>query len=190
MPKLVVLSEGYRECSFELKTGEKTTVGRLEDNTFQIPEPSVSSHHCEVSLRGNELLIKDLNSTNGTFINDDRVTQGVLKSGQVMRLGQVEVRLEDENTPPLPANTSTSTATASTAVPAAKKTGVMPAVQAGVRLNDLEKGANTLKIDVNPAFKKKNNKINQVFIGIGLVLGLIIVALLIYAVFGPGSGGS
>ena len=53
MAKFVVLSEGYTGRTYELKV-DKTTVGRLEDNTFQIPEPSVSSHHCEVMLRGHD----------------------------------------------------------------------------------------------------------------------------------------
>ena len=50
MAKLVVLSAGMTGRTHELKV-DKTTIGRVEDNTFQIAEPSVSSHHCEVLLR-------------------------------------------------------------------------------------------------------------------------------------------
>ena len=60
MPRLVVLSEGLTGRSHELKA-ETTTVGRTEENIFQIPDPSVSSHHCEVILRGNEVVIRDQN---------------------------------------------------------------------------------------------------------------------------------
>ena len=93
MAKLVVLSEGFTGLTCELKA-DKTTVGRLEDNAFQIPEPSVSSHHCELIRRATDLLVKDLNSTNGTFINGEKVVEAVLKPGQILRLGQVESRLE------------------------------------------------------------------------------------------------
>src|ERR1700744_5517972 len=94
MAKLVLLSAGMTGRTHDLKT-EKTTIGRVEDNTFQIAEPSVSSHHCEVLLQGNDVIIKDLNSTNGTFINNQQITtEGVLKAGQILRLGQVELRLE------------------------------------------------------------------------------------------------
>src|SRR5438034_12996 len=93
MAKLVVLSEGFTGLTCELKA-DKTTVGRLEDNAFQIPEPSVSSHHCELIRRPTDLLVKDLNSTNGTFINGEKVVEAVLKPGQILRLGQVEMRLE------------------------------------------------------------------------------------------------
>src|SRR5258707_15040219 len=93
MAKLVLLSEGLTGRTFELKV-EKTTVGRVEDNTFQIAETSVSSHHAEILLKGSDVVIKDLNSTNGTFINGERVTEGVLKPGQILRLGMIEMRLE------------------------------------------------------------------------------------------------
>ena len=94
MPRLVVLSEGLTGRAYELKV-DKTTIGRVDDNTFPIPEGSISSHHCEILLRGNDVVIKDLNSTNGTFINGQQVTgEGVLKPGQILRLGQVEMRLE------------------------------------------------------------------------------------------------
>ena len=81
MAKLVVLSTVMAGRSHELKV-DKTTIGRVEDNSFQIAEPSVSSHHCEVLMRGSDVVVKDLNSTNGTFINGEKVTEGVLKPGQ------------------------------------------------------------------------------------------------------------
>ena len=65
MLKLVVLSPGMTGRTQELKL-DKTTIGRAEDNTVQIAEASVSSHHCEVLLRGSEVKVRDLNSTNGT----------------------------------------------------------------------------------------------------------------------------
>ena len=68
MAKLVVLTQSLAGRSCDL-SGERTTVGRVEDNIFQIAEPSVSSHHCEIMLKGNDVVVKDLNSTNGTFIN-------------------------------------------------------------------------------------------------------------------------
>src|ERR1035437_2479781 len=95
MVKLVVLSVGMTGRTQELKA-EKTTIGRVEDNTFQIAEPSVSSHHCEVVLKGSEVLVRDLNSTNGTFINGEKVTEKVIKPGQILRLGQIEMRLETD----------------------------------------------------------------------------------------------
>src|SRR6267378_1481818 len=95
MAKLVVLSAGMTGRTHEL-TVDITTIGRVEDNTFQLAEPSISSHHCEVLLRGSEVVVRDLNSTNGTFINGEKVTESVIKAGQVLRLGQIEIKLETE----------------------------------------------------------------------------------------------
>lgn len=98
MAKLVILSQGMAGRSHELKA-DRTTIGRVDDNLFPIAEASVSSHHCEVLLRGSDVVIHDLNSTNGTFINGEKVTESVLKPGQTLRLGQVELRLEAEARP-------------------------------------------------------------------------------------------
>src|ERR1043166_1990138 len=104
MAKLVVLSAGLTGRSHELKA-DKTTIGRVEDNTFQIAEASVSSHHAEVFMRGSDVVVKDLGSTNGTFINGEKIDEAGLKPGQTLRFGQVELRLEVEGVaaPPPPA---------------------------------------------------------------------------------------
>ena len=94
MAKLVILNQGMTGRTFELNV-ERNTVGRVEDNTFQIADASVSSHHAEILLRGADIVIKDLNSTNGTFINGEKVSEVVLKPGQTLRFGQVELKIDD-----------------------------------------------------------------------------------------------
>src|SRR6185369_12736571 len=95
MSKLVLLTEGFAGRTYELSV-ERTTVGRVEDNAFQIAEPSVSSHHAEIILRGNDVVIKDLGSTNGTFINGEKITESALKPGQTLRFGTVELKLDGD----------------------------------------------------------------------------------------------
>ena len=165
MAKLVVLSEGFTGLTCELKA-DKTTVGRLEDNAFQIPEPSVSSHHCELIRRATDLLVKDLNSTNGTFINGEKVVEAVLKPGQILRLGQVEMRLESG---------------AAAAASAASRKPLEKTMVIGIKAQDLEQGARPVNFEANAAFSKKSNKANKIFIGIGIALGILIIAFLIIA---------
>jgi predicted component of type VI protein secretion system len=165
MAKLVVLSEGFTGRTCELKE-EKTTVGRLEDNAFQISEPSVSSHHCELTRRGAELLVKDLNSTNGTFINGEKVAEAVLKPGQILRLGQVEMRLESG---------------VAAAASAATKKPLEKTMVIGIKAQDLEQGSRPVNFEANAAFSKKSNKANKIFIAIGIALGVLIIACLIIA---------
>src|SRR5215469_10270537 len=94
MAKLVILNQGMTGRTFELNV-ERTTVGRVEDNTFQIADGSVSSHHAEIILRGSDIVILDLNSTNGTFINNEKITESILRPGQTLRFGQVELKIDD-----------------------------------------------------------------------------------------------
>ncbi len=163
MLKLVVLSPGMTGRTWELDT-VKTTIGRLGDNTFPIADPSVSSHHCEVLLRGGEVLIRDLNSTNGTYISGEKVTERALKPGQILRLGQVEMRLETD-APAVPGKIHFD------------RTTVIPG---GVTLTELEQSASGGFDTESLGFSKKDNRVNQIFVIIGIVLGLVILALLIY----------
>ncbi|MGA2801584.1 MAG: DUF4388 domain-containing protein [Verrucomicrobiota bacterium] len=107
MPKLVVISKGLAGLSFEL-SATPATVGRTGDNAFQIIEPSVSKRHCEVRLRDNEVVIRDLKSTNGTFINSQRILEAVLKPGKILSLGQVDLRLEASASAPVAPQASAS----------------------------------------------------------------------------------
>src|SRR5215831_6743327 len=93
MPKLVVISKGQPGLTFELGSNW-VTIGRAADNVFQIVESSVSGHHCEVQLRGTELFIRDMRSTNGTHVRGERIAEGTLELGESFRLGDVELRFE------------------------------------------------------------------------------------------------
>jgi pSer/pThr/pTyr-binding forkhead associated (FHA) protein len=160
MARLVLLSEGLTGRSFELKA-EKTTVGRVADNAFEISEASVSSHHAELTLRGNDLLVKDLGSTNGTFINGEKIAEGVVKPGQILRLGMVEMRLE------------TGASASTKPKQPLDQTRVIPQ---GVKLDELV--AQRAPLDLkNTAFSKKSNKATIIF-----VIGVVLVALVLLGV--------
>ena len=163
MARLVVLTEGFTGRTYELKV-DRTTVGRVEDNAFQVPEASVSSHHCEILLRGDQVIVKDLDSTNGSYINGQKVSESPLKSGQILRLGQLEMRLE--------------TAASKEASKKQDRTMVVPA---GVKLNDLEARSNAEALGTNPNFKKKSNKVGTIVITISIILGLVILVFLVIA---------
>jgi pSer/pThr/pTyr-binding forkhead associated (FHA) protein len=183
MSKLVILNQGMTGRTFELNT-ERTTVGRVEDNTFQITDGSVSSHHAEIDLRGNEIIIRDLNSTNGTFINNEKITEMVLKPGQTLRLGQVELKIDDGKPvsapPPAPAPSAAAPPTPAPVKKTLEGTMVIPR---GVSLEQLEQGGTRGPgFDTKgTGFSKKTNKINTYFIVGGIIVFLIIVGLILYA---------
>jgi len=177
MAKLVILSEGMTGRTHEL-TVDKTTVGRVEDNTLQISEASVSSHHAEILLRGSDVVVKDLNSTNGTFINGEPISgEASLKPGQILRLGKIEIRLE-------------TAAVAGAAAAAAKKPADNTMImQRGVSLTDLEQGARASGFDTaGKGFAKKTNQVNRWFLIGGIIIGVVILVILIIAFASAKSG--
>jgi hypothetical protein len=174
MARLVLLSEGFTGRSQEL-VAEKTTVGRVDDNTFHIADPSVSSHHCEILLRGSDVVVKDLNSTNGSFIDGNQVTETVLKPGQILRLGQIQMRLESGDAP---------AAGGAGASAASKKTFDQTMVmekRGGVKLNELEAGPRATGLEASgKGFSKKTGGGSKWFIIAAVILGVIIVGLLVW----------
>lgn len=93
MPRLVATNLSLAGSMFEL--GEAwTTVGRADGNFIQIVEASISGRHCEVRLREGELLVRDLISTNGTFVDGKKISEATVQPGQILRLGDLELRFE------------------------------------------------------------------------------------------------
>jgi len=102
MAKLVVTSKSHAGVSYPLGS-HWITIGRNNGNSFQLPDSSVSGQHCEVQLRGHELVVRDMRSTNGTFINHTIISEGVLRPGDSLRLGEVELNLDlSGNSAPTP----------------------------------------------------------------------------------------
>lgn len=63
-----------------------TRMGRGTDTDIRIDDPGVSRHHCEIVL-GTDVVLRDLNSTNGTWVNGERVSELVLTDGTSFQLG-------------------------------------------------------------------------------------------------------
>jgi len=67
------------------------TIGATEDNDLAIGDETVSRHHCRISLEGDAFVIKDLESTNGTFVNRVRIKEAWLKPDCTIQLGTSEI---------------------------------------------------------------------------------------------------
>lgn len=71
------------------------TLGRAADNSVVIPESSVSTHHARLLLNPGEVIVRDLGTTNGTFVAERRVGgQAPVGPGQELRLGAVRLRVD------------------------------------------------------------------------------------------------
>lgn len=79
----------------QLKPG-MNRIGRGDQNDFQIPHGSISGTHCEIVVTDAGVLLKDLGSTNGTFINRTPVKEATLQTGQHLQLGAVDLCFESD----------------------------------------------------------------------------------------------
>ncbi len=89
-----VLSCVNSPWAYELRPG-LIKVGRNPTNDFKHSDPSVSSFHVELMVEGAKIMVRDLGSTNGTFLNDLKIDEGELRGDSRLRLGNVEMHLEE-----------------------------------------------------------------------------------------------
>lgn len=93
MARVCIQTDIGKEDPRELLWGI-SRVGRSSDNEVVIEHASISSHHCEIELSLNSLVLRDLNSTNGTFVREQRVQEVRLEPNELFRLGQVWLKAE------------------------------------------------------------------------------------------------
>lgn len=72
----------------------RNTLGRSSENTVVLRDPSVSGSHCEIHVSGDDVLLLDLQSTNGTFVDGNPVTECRITPGQVVQFGEIVARFE------------------------------------------------------------------------------------------------
>ena len=84
-----------RSVSTTLKlTDNVTSLGRHDDCAIRIKSAQVSRRHCELFEVGGQLMLRDLGSSNGTFVNGKRVTgEQSLKHGDELTVGAVTLRV-------------------------------------------------------------------------------------------------
>jgi pSer/pThr/pTyr-binding forkhead associated (FHA) protein len=77
--------------TFRLSPGAIKTIGRAPRADFLVDRALVSRLHCRVTAGSDTLEVVDLSSTNGTFVNDERVERATIASGDRLRVGRVEL---------------------------------------------------------------------------------------------------
>ena len=86
---LVIFKEDGQRREFSLLK-ERTSIGRSDESDLQIPLPTVSRNHCEVVVQDNTPVLQDIESSNGTYHNNQRITASqTLVAGDHIRVGPV-----------------------------------------------------------------------------------------------------
>ncbi|HEY3120725.1 MAG TPA: FHA domain-containing protein [Vicinamibacteria bacterium] len=85
---LAVLEGPAAGQAFELSHESGTSIGRGLNNDIVLDDAAVSSQHCRIRPEAEGFVVHDLDSTNGTYVNDRRVTRHVLAEGDQIRIGE------------------------------------------------------------------------------------------------------
>jgi len=93
LPRLTVTRPDLPPIVYELEK-EYTHVGRASGNEISLPYPSVSNRHCIFIMSGPDIVLRDLNSSNGTYVNGEPISEVVLRPGDLIQMGTVDVKFE------------------------------------------------------------------------------------------------
>ena len=74
-------------------------LGRAKSADIPLPHPLVSRNHCQLFEQDNLLFVKDLGSTNGTFVGSERIEECVIRHGDLLTIGTVTFRAMDVGVP-------------------------------------------------------------------------------------------
>jgi pSer/pThr/pTyr-binding forkhead associated (FHA) protein len=100
------LGNGVVEKRFELEQGRRLSIGRTKANDIAVDHSSVSKMHASIMLNSEgKLVIADTGSTNGTYLNDERIAYGKaieIFDGDKVKFGMIEVKIEFIPTSPAP----------------------------------------------------------------------------------------
>lgn len=137
-------------------TDAMITIGRLPDNVIQVDNLAVSGHHAKIYRDGENYVIEDNNSLNGSFVNNRRISKAVLKDGDQVLIGKHTIAFQDEQVEAKPAERTVAldaatTAAASKPMQAMEATMVMGTKAAAAMLNQKPTDATTGAVAAAPA---------------------------------------
>ncbi len=96
--RLIMFKENGDRREFPL-SGPSVVIGRLDECGIRIPLPEVSRRHVSISLAANRVVVKDLGSANGTYVNNNRVTEDTLRPGDHLVVGPVVFTVQIDGQP-------------------------------------------------------------------------------------------
>src|SRR5262249_14123637 len=97
--QLLVISGPDKDRDFTLQPGLGMMVGRAITAQYRLHDLSVARSHCEIVVEDDQVTVIDFESADGTFLNGERVEKAVMKLGDVIRVGETELRLHSDDFP-------------------------------------------------------------------------------------------
>lgn len=117
------------------------TIGRTIDNDIVLPDPGISRQHLSIRDKGGAYIVKDLGSSNGTLLNGKKITEEVIKAGDIITAGGARIRFEgptgsakakpavDDSSKSRPKGSGSSRARGRNAKPSARRRNAKPSAR-------------------------------------------------------------
>ncbi len=93
---IVALSGDHKGEDFRLKPG-KNVIGSASDADIVLTDKKISRKHCTIRYEGGEFQIADLDSSNGTHVNEDKVQKHDLIDNDIIKLGDIQFKFKSVN---------------------------------------------------------------------------------------------
>src|SRR6476646_9800447 len=124
MSTLIIQLPGLPEVAHVLKD-ETITIGRMKGNTIVIEDSSISLMHAKITRKNGDFLLKDLNSTNGTSVNDQPIGEVRLRDQDRVRFAEITCQFVADTA--VPTEQPTQTVAAPAPVPVTQSAAAPPA---------------------------------------------------------------
>jgi pSer/pThr/pTyr-binding forkhead associated (FHA) protein len=95
---LTILRDGHSPKAFPMKSSV-TIIGRRKDCDMQIPLMLVSRRHAQLHVEDNNLILRDLNSSNGTFLNGEKISETTVNPGDFIKIGPIDFFVQIDDMP-------------------------------------------------------------------------------------------
>lgn len=95
---LVTFSKSGARKEFPIES-RKIIIGRKTDADLRIPLNEVSREHCELEVLPNKVVLRDLNSSNGTYVNEQKIAEANLKAGDEIIVGPIIFTVQIDGIP-------------------------------------------------------------------------------------------
>lgn len=93
-PSLTITRGSGEGQVFNLSMDSAVSIGRAPTNDIPVGDNAISGEHCRIRPEGGGFVLHDLQSTNGTFVNEKRIERHRLSEGDVIRVGETQLQFK------------------------------------------------------------------------------------------------
>ncbi len=96
--QLLVVAGPDANQIYELEDGDILVIGRGQNTGTRLKDPQVSRTHCQIQIKNGKAVLTDSGSAGGTFVNGKKISEQILRSGDIIQIGGTQLKIEQGGT--------------------------------------------------------------------------------------------